>query len=290
MVTINTAEDILTALRSDPELLRQVRLAIMTDDVLALPKQVQSILQTQSETLADIADLRRIQNEILADIADLRQTQNRILADTADLRQTQNRMLQTQESMLQTQSEMRQTQSEMLQTQSEILRHLENLHTRFGRMDHDFRNFRGNFAETAARKNALDIAVLISEEKGLDLAYTSVETLDQRALAQLVNNRQFAALPLATKRSYAKSDVIIRAATLDGSTFYIAVEASYTCDGRDTARAMSHSRLVAQFTGKPAFPAIAGVRLDRTIQPLLDSGDIFWYPIEEEEMEPEETD
>ena len=55
MVTINTAEDILTSLRSDPELLRQVRLAIMTYDVLALPKQVQSILQTQSETLADIA-------------------------------------------------------------------------------------------------------------------------------------------------------------------------------------------------------------------------------------------
>ena len=303
MVTINTAEDILTALRSDPELLRQVRLAIITDDVLALPKQVQSILQTQSETLADIADLRRIQNEILADIADLRQTQNRILEDTADLRQTQNEMRQTQESMLQTQNEiladtadlrqtqngMLQTQESILQTQSEILRHLENLHTRFGRMDHDFRNFRGNFAETAARKSAFDIAILISEANGLDLVYSSVETLNQNARVQLVDNRQFAALPLATRRSYAKADVIIRAATSDGSTFYIAVEASYTCDGRDTTRAMSHSRLLTQFTGKQAFPAIAGVRLDRTIQPLLDSGDIFWYPVEEEEMEPEET-
>ncbi len=290
MVTINTAEDILTALRSDPELLRQVRLAIMTDDVLALPEQVQSILQTQSETLADIADLRRIQNEILADIADLRQTQNRILADTADLRQTQNEILADTADLRQTQNGMLQTQESILQTQSEILRHLENLHTRFGRMDHDFRNFRGNFAETAARKSAFDIAILISEANGLDLVYTSVETLNQNARVQLVDNRQFAALPLATRRSYAKADVIISAATSDGSTFYIAVEASYTCDGRDTSRAMSHSRLLTQFTGKRAFPAIAGVRLDRTIQPLLDSGDIFWYPIEEEEMEPEETD
>ena len=74
----------------------------------------------------------------------------------------------------------------------------------------------------------------------------------------------------------------------DGTTFYIAVQASYTCNGRDTARALTHAELLTTFTGKEAWPVIAGVRLDRLIQPAIDEGHIFWYRLEYDEMEPSE--
>ena len=74
----------------------------------------------------------------------------------------------------------------------------------------------------------------------------------------------------------------------DGETFYIAVEASYTCNGRDTRRALTHADLLTKFTNKTAWPAIAGVRIDRQIQETIDSGQVLWYQLEEENLEPPE--
>ena len=76
MATINTAEDILRALQDDPELLRQVRSLILTDDLLALPSQFAALLE-------EVADLRRTQNAML-------ETQSSILEQIADLRRRQD--------------------------------------------------------------------------------------------------------------------------------------------------------------------------------------------------------
>ena len=86
MVTINTSEDIIRALREDPHLLHQVQRAIMTDQLLALPGQFaamretqNAMLETQNRILADLAETRETQNAML-------ETQNRILADLAETR------------------------------------------------------------------------------------------------------------------------------------------------------------------------------------------------------------
>ena len=51
MVNITTPQDIIQALLSDPDLLRQARQAIMTEEVMALPAQFTTML-------AGIAELR----------------------------------------------------------------------------------------------------------------------------------------------------------------------------------------------------------------------------------------
>ena len=289
MVTIDTSEDIVRALREDPHLLDQVRRAIMTDEVLALPSQFAAMLETQNAMLDDIASLRETQNAMLEtqnamldDIANLRETQNRILDEQASLRETQNRILDEQASL-------RQTQNELLETQNEILRRLGNLETRFGRLDHDYRNFRGNYAENAARKRAPSIAMYLDESKDLGIDELTIAILsgpDILALAGEYGSDRLASIPRETRRSFYEADLIIRADKTDGSTFYIAVEASYTCDERDTTRAMSHSHLITQFTGNEAWPAIAGVRLDRNIKPLINSGEVFWFAVEDDDLEP----
>ena len=83
---------------------------------------------------------------------------------------------------------------------------------------------------------------------------------------------------------------MVEAAALDGSVFYIAVQASYTCNGRDTSGAISNAGLLAEFTGSRTWPVIAGVRMDRDIQPLVAAADVFWYRLEAGDLEPSEPD
>ena len=73
----------------------------------------------------------------------------------------------------------------------------------------------------------------------------------------------------------------------DSSTSYIAVEASYTCDEGDTRRAISHADLLKELTQKEAWPAIAGVRKDNNIQAQIDSGEVYWYPLDENSLGPD---
>ncbi len=68
MVAIHTSEDIIRALREDSELLDQVRRAVMTDEVLALPGQFAEMQKTQNEMLKTQNEMLEGQSEIREDI------------------------------------------------------------------------------------------------------------------------------------------------------------------------------------------------------------------------------
>ena len=195
---------------------------------------------------------------------------------------------ETQTSALEELADLRKTQNSMLETQNAMLRRLDNIETHNGRLSQDFGTFRGNYAESAAVKNATGIALLLNEARDLGLDETAARVLsgdELRALAREYGSDRLSAVPLDDRRSHYGADLVIEAAGPDGSTCYIAVEASHTCDSRDTDRAISNADLLAEFTGLDAWPAIAGVRVDRNIRPLIDSDEVFWYRLEEVDME-----
>ena len=270
MVAINTIEDLLRIVRENEEYRAALRRELLTNELLALPAQ--------------FTEMRAIQNEMRDTQNSMLETQNVLLRDLAETRSTQREMLKTQNEMLK-------TQSEILKTQSEILRRLDNVESHNRRLGNDFRAFRGNYAESAAMKSATDIAILLNESKSLGIDETRVRVLsgdDLRALARGYGTEKLAAVPLDDRRSFYKADLVMEVAKSDGTTFYVSVEASYTCNGRDTARALSHAGLLTMFTGKEAWPVIAGVRVDRNIRSLVDDGQVFWYPLEYRDMEPPE--
>ncbi len=246
MVQIHTSNDIIRALREDAELLREVRRAILTDDVLALPAQFAAMLETQNEML---------------------KTQNKMLGDIAELRETQ---------------------SEMLKTQDEILRRLGNIETRFGRFEDDFGKFRGNYTETSARRDYYGIAFAVSDAKGWDLRPVNVRVVSPAELGRLVDDERFDRLSSDYKVSFLRTDLTVEISRPDGEFCYIMAQASHTCNGRDTSRAISHSRTLSSITRRETIPVIAGVQPDREIQPLIDVGAVFWYPIEERKLTPGE--
>ena len=282
MATINTAEDILRALQDDPELLRQVRSLILTDDLLALPSQFAALLE-------EVAELRRTQNAML-------ETQSSMLETQSSMQETQNAMLETQNSLLEqiadlrrTQDAMLETQNSLLETQNQILRRLGNLETRFDRLDGDFGNFRANYAETAARKDAIGIAMALDDVHRWGIDELQVEALSPSqilALAGRYGSDNLAAIPRNLRRSFYLSDLIIKVPKTNGDVCYITAEASYTCDARDTGRAMAHANLLTRMTGEEAWPVIVGVRLDQRVESAVESGDVLWYPLDEQDMNP----
>ena len=74
----------------------------------------------------------------------------------------------------------------------------------------------------------------------------------------------------------------------DGTdTRYIAMEVSFTADLRDCNRAIRNARLIESFTGKPAQAAIASVRNDREVAEVVESGALYWLPLEDRTPSPE---
>lgn len=162
---------------------------------------------------------------------------------------------------------------------------------RFDRMGNDIRNFRGNFVSDAVRRHPADIALALSESRSLSLDETTVKVLSPEeimSLARAYGSERLSEIPSSERRSFYRTDLIMSVHTADGDICYIVLQGSYTCDERDTDRAITSARLMRQFTGSEAWPAVAGVRLDNRIRTLIESGEIFWHRTEEVEPPPAE--
>ena len=256
MTTISTTDELIALLRENQEFREAVRREILTEDLVGLPGEFASMSDRQNTIL-----------QIQGTIVDIQKT---MAENMVDLQQTQNRMLGTQNRML---------------------RQLENIETRVERMGQDFGNFRGNYAEDRAAKYAADIAFRLNEEKALDIKDSTALVLRSEGVAAIASedgSKTLADLGGGNRSSLYRADLIIEAQKLDGATkCYIVVEVSYTCDETDTSRAISRAAILSEFTGADVWPAIAGVRKDRDIQGQIDSGEVFWYALGEDELSPD---
>ena len=134
-----------------------------------------------------------------------------------------------------------------------------------------------------ARSTALQQADLIAEDMGLTL----VRVLSRDDLRALTPSQGVADVPASHLRSFRLADLIMEAADPDGETAYVAVEISFTVNGRDTARAVRNAGFLSRFTGRPARAAVAGARLDERIRGRLESEGVFWYELGPESLEVE---
>ena len=134
-----------------------------------------------------------------------------------------------------------------------------------------------------ARTTALQQADMIAEEMGLTL----VRILSRGDLRALTPSQGVADIPASHLRSFRLADLVVEAVDADGETSFVAVEISFTVNGRDTARAIRNAGFLARFTGRPARAAVAGARLDERIRDSLESAGVFWYELSPESLDVE---
>ena len=134
-----------------------------------------------------------------------------------------------------------------------------------------------------ARNAAIDDAPSIAADLGLRQA----KTLSREEILEIIETADIAGIPTHDLRSFRRADLIMEAADNDGETCYVAVEISFTANGRDTERAIRNALFMKRFTGKRSIAAIAGLYKDNRINEALESGSVFWHQLDPEQLEVE---
>ena len=174
---------------------------------------------------------------------------------------------------------------EALERRFETLeRRLEALERRFEALERQLDQLRTDVAPLKAahaRNEARHEADLMAEEQGLTL----VHTLDREEIRDLVRSSDTDGISKHELRSFRLADIVLRATDSAGAECYLAVEVSYTANGRDTSRAQRNARFLTRFTGRRAYAVVAGLRFDERIRRSVESGAIAWYQLDPEALE-----
>ena len=155
---------------------------------------------------------------------------------------------------------------------------------RFDSLDRQIAQIRtdiGPLKAAHARNAAMDEAHLLAEDQGLSLA----GILDRRELHALVQRADTGGVSRRELRSFQAADMVLRATDAAGTECYVAVEVSYTANGRDTDRARRNAGFLSSFTGQRAIAVVAGLRIDDRIRPAVDSGEVGWFELAPELLE-----
>ena len=134
-----------------------------------------------------------------------------------------------------------------------------------------------------ARDVAIDEASTIARDLGL--RRTKTLTLDD--LWELTDRADTTAIDRADLRSFRRADLIMEATDEAGESCYVAVEISFTANGRDTTRALRNADFLTRFTGRNAYAVVSGLRRDDRITDSIDTGAVFWYQLDPEVMDVE---
>ena len=146
--------------------------------------------------------------------------------------------------------------------------------TKLDRMEGDSGTLKGYWARNTAVSDAAGIA----QDMGLEF----VRTLTASDLMEMSRNQ----LDRETGRSFRRADLVIET-TKEGAQEYVALEVSYTADQRDSGRALRNAGLLTQFTGRKATAGVASVRNTHEVEQLVESGELYWHPLEDRTPAPE---
>ena len=163
---------------------------------------------------------------------------------------------------------------------------LDSVEQRLGNVETAVKSVRDDLAPikgTHARNAALREADLIAE----DLGFTLVRTLNQADIRALVQAQNTSDIPANELRSFRRADLIMEATDGTGETCYLAVEVSFTANGRDTTRAVRNAGFLSRFTGRRCRAVVAGLHRDRRIQASIESGAVSWYQLDPQALEAE---
>ena len=247
MTTINNPEDFLRVLSENPQWKAAVRAQILGEELLQLPVRFDAFALRQTQFNDQVASFITEQRQINGQVASFITEQRQINGQVASFI-TEQRQIN------------------------------DRIDRRLNTMSNDIGSLKG----AHARSETLRVAAVIA----LDMGLQYIRTMPMVELAQMAQNAAGGDIPTHELRSFRYADAVIEAT--DGSNLhYIAVEASYTADQRDTDRAQRNARFLAQFTGCITHSAIASVRNDHTVEEQIASGAIHWHEIVERDLAPE---
>ena len=249
MTTIHTIEDLIQVLDDHPEWMEALRSRL-------LPRELAELPQTFARFTEEI---RRFTEEMHQFVEVTKQRLDRLETHATETNQRLDR-LETHAT--------------------ETNQRLDRLETGFDRMRDDLGRLKGSHA----RQAAIEQASFIARRMGLRRTKT-LDSDDRLALTDAGGD--LSDIPTNELYSFHNADLLMEALDADGQACYIAVEISFTANGRDTRRAVRNVEFLRRFTGQAAYAAVAGLQMDDRIASDLAAGDVFWYQLDPAVLEAE---
>ncbi len=154
-----------------------------------------------------------------------------------------------------------------------------NVEARLQRITDDLGDLKGHVSGRIAREMADDIA----EQLGYEIA----QQLNGNDLRAMLRGSTANDIPAGVRRSFYVADLVAKVQDQDGNLLFMAVEASYTADERDTRRAVRNAELISRFTGMTAVPVVASLENDRAVQQLVEDGHVQWFQFQSRDLQPQ---
>ncbi len=210
----------------------------------------------------DLLELPERFAQFVAEMTDFRTEVNRFVAEMTDFRAEVNRFVEATD------------------------RRFDALEVRQARADEDIKAIRRDIAVLKgghARTSALRDSATMARSMGL----RRIRTLTQDDLWDLTESADTSDIHANVLTSFRRADLVMETTDAERRVCYIAAEISFTVHDRDISRASRNSRFLTRFTGRPAFAAVAGERVDSDVQDVIDSGGVFWHQINPRDLEVE---
>ena len=252
--TIHTIEDLIRILDDNPEWTDALRARLLTRELIELPEKF-------SQFVAEVNKFIEATNRRFDAL------ENRMTSVEEDIKVLKEDVGVLKEDV------------GVLKEDVGVLKEdVDTLKTRTKAIQDDIGTLKGN----QARDIAVREAPLIAEDMGLQ--WTKDLTIND--LRVLVERADTSDIEINDLRSFRRADLIIEATDPNGATCYIAVEISYTVNGRDTSRALRNAEFMTRFSGDQCYPAVAGLYRDNRVVDILEevhpceSEKVFWYPLD----------
>lgn len=255
MTAINTIEDLVQVLDEHPAWLEALRARLLTRDLVELPETL-ARLAARLDRFAETTNERFDQTDGRLDAMDRRFDGIDGRLDGMDQR------LDKVEHRL-----------------DGVEGRLETVESGLNALRNDVAPLKAAHARNAAVENATTIA--------RNLGLRRIRTLTQDDLWDLTDSIHASDVPSNELESFRRADLIMEATDEAGESSYIAVEISFTVNGRDTDRAIRNAAFLTKWAGRPARAAVAGFRRDNRIQSRIESGDVSWHQLDAEDLEVE---
>ena len=253
--TIGTMEDLLRVLDENPEWLEALRTRLLTRELLELP---QRFAEFAAETRQQFAE----HGKILAE-------HGKILAEHTEMLAEHGKMLAEHDKRL----------DRLVERLDRLVEQVSALTATTASLESEMKAMRidmGQIKGAHARAVAVDDAGFLAQDMGLRLT----RILSTEDIVALMLAGDLGDTPTNVLRSFRKADIVMEAVDESGADCCVAVEVSYTADGRDTTRAVRNAGILARLTGKPTRAAVAGFRFDNNIRGILESGEVFWHQLD----------
>ena len=150
---------------------------------------------------------------------------------------------------------------------------------RLQRITNDLGDLKGHVAGRIAREMSDDIAE--------QLGYEITQQLSGNDLRNMLRGSTANDIPSGVRRSFYVADLVAKVQDRHGNQLFMAVEASYTADERDTQRAVRNAELISRFTGMTAVPVVASLENDHVVQQLVDDGRVQWFQFQSRDLQPQ---